>query len=58
MQFVLERSVPFFAFIGRLLSSLPIATLQLRVNCLARPLKHGGDLNDGLTGLEQFIQLL
>jgi hypothetical protein len=41
---------------GRL-TSFSVAALQLRINCLAGPLKHGGYLDDGLAGLEQVVQL-
>jgi hypothetical protein len=33
-----------------------VTALQLRINCLAGSLKHGGHLDDGLAGLEQVVQ--
>jgi hypothetical protein len=35
-----------------------VTALQLRINCLAGPLKHGGYLDDCLAGLEEIVQFL
>jgi hypothetical protein len=52
-----KRSLPFFALSSRWLASFSVTTLQLRINCLAGPLKNWGNLDDGLAGLEQVVQL-